>query len=58
MVLFQFVGGGSHWALVDLLIKNIRQPKRSEPDDLTARSHYPLVPEMIKPEDDLAKRPY
>lgn len=50
--------GGFLWALVDLLVKIVRQPKRSEPTDLTALSPYPLVPEMIKHEEDRAKHLY
>lgn len=50
--------GGFLWALVDLLVRIVRQPKRSEPTDLTALSPYPLVPEMIKSEEDRAKHRY
>ncbi|MCK5645714.1 MAG: hypothetical protein KAH97_02980 [Anaerolineales bacterium] len=44
------MAGGFLWALVDLLVKIRRQPKKTGPIDLTRLSSYPLVPEMIKQE--------
>ena len=49
--------GGLLWALIDLLWKIHRQPKKEGPVDLTRLSSYPFVPEMVKTEDPQA-RPY
>ncbi len=39
---------GFGWAILDLLIKILRQPKREGPIDLCSLSPYPLVPEPVK----------
>jgi hypothetical protein len=49
--------GGLLWALVDLLWKIHRQPKKEGPVDLTRLSSYPFVPEMVETEDPQV-RPY
>ena len=43
--------GGFLWALVDLLVRIHRQPKKAGPVDLTRLSSYPFVPEMAEVKD-------
>lgn len=51
ILLSAFLVLGLILALIDMLIKISRQPKRKGPADWTTMSPYPLVPEMVKIKD-------
>lgn len=48
------LAGGMIWAVVDLMVKIHRQPKKSGPVDLTRLSPYPFVPELVDTKDPKA----
>lgn len=51
ILLSAFMVIGFIWALLDMLYRISRQPKRKGPADWTNLSSYPLVPEFVKKKD-------
>jgi hypothetical protein len=47
---------GFVWALIDLMIKIAKQPKREEPIDLVGLSSYPFVPDVVRIDDRRYRR--
>lgn len=51
ILLSAFMLVGFVWALLDMLLKISRQPKREGPIDWANLSSHPLVPETVKIKD-------